>query len=462
MRPTLEPIDRSQRIPASYNQEERILTAAASHTQNNIVTLGLHLHGGVTADALAVALDRLVARHDALRLTFSVDTEGARLHVANTPAVGFAVRSVESLAPTKRFAHGLAMLAEEASAPFDVTTGPLIRAGLVRLCDTEHLIGIAVDHMIIDGRSSEILLRDLLALLRRARGGPEADLPDLPVQFPDWAVWERRHLTGAVHERLSAYWRTALEGITALPASGLADPACDRRPIGVRTQRLAFDGDVWARLTAAARTLRVSPFTMLSAVLKAAVYRRRSLRQPDDVASDVTVFGAVANRAEQALDDAVGYFSNSVVMRTDVSGDPGLDELVHRESRMLLSAMAHGDLPHPLVAREVSPELYGIRFRPGAEVPQYLNFDMPKTRPAGPFSIDGLRADIVGIPVVELPRSGLRLIAHPLLDGVRIDARYRTDRFTGTWIASLLSDYRRLLVAWSEKPAARLSAIAAE
>jgi hypothetical protein len=462
VRPPLRPIDRSQRIPASHNQEERILTAFAAHAQNNIVALGLRLQGRVSADVLALALGRLAARHDALRLTFSVDTEGARLHVASSPTAGIAVRSVEDLAPTERFAAGLTLLSRDASAPFDIATGPLMRASMVRLSDSEHLVGLTIDHMIVDGRSCEIVLRDLFAFLCEARGGPGADLPLLPVQFPDWADWERRYLQGAERKRLSDYWRTALTGTTALPDSGLADPACDHQIIGVHTKRLTVDGALWAQLSAVARALRASRFTLLSAVLKATAYRRRRLRQPDDLASDVTVFGALANRADRALDDAVGYFANSAVLRTDVSGDPTLYEIVHREGRMLLGAMAYGELPHPLVAREISPELYGVRFRPGADMPRYLNFDMPRSRPAVPLSADDLRAEVVGIPVVELPRSGLRLIAHPLTEGVQIEARYRTDQFTEAWVDSLLAAYRHLLATWSGAPGAHLSKVAAE
>lgn len=430
--------------------------------QNNIVPLGLRISGQVRANSVGLALDRLVARHDALRLTFSVDSRGARLHVAETPAFGLVVRSVERIAPAERFAAGLALLARDASDSFDIIAGPLVRAIIVRMSDTDHLLGLTVDHMLADGRSCEIVLRDLFALLCEAQAGNSAELPALPVQFPDWTIWERRYLEGPARQRLAEYWRAALAGTTALPASGLRDPAADRESVGVEAKRITLDGVLWTRLSAVAADLKTSPFTALSAVLKATVYRRRRLRQPDDVAADVTVFGALANRAVQALDDVAGYFANSAVLRTDVSGDPTLEELIQREGRMLFAAMAHEELPHPLVAMEVSPELYGIRYRPGVEIPEYLNFDMPRSRPPALFSSRGLRAEAVRVPVVELPRSGLRLIAHPLSDGVQIEARYRTDHFTETWMESFLAAYRRLLSVWPEAPGARLSQVTLE
>jgi hypothetical protein len=462
MRPPLEPIDRSRRFPASHNQEERILSGAATHVQNNIVALGLRLRGPVEPNAVRLALDRLLARHDALRLTFSVDGEGAQLHVGEAPAFDFTVHSIERTAVASRLAAGLALLAQDASDPFDVCTGPLVRASLVQISDTEHLLGLAIDHMLVDGRSCEIVLSDLFALLREVQTGQAAALPSLPVQFPDWTVWERRYLCGPARQRLARYWQTALMGTTALPASGLTDLLSPGGPAGVASKQILVGGELWKQLTAVARDLRASPFTLLSAVLKATIYRRRRLHQAEDVAADVTVFGALTNRANRVLDNVVGYFANSAVLRTNLSGDPTLKELMHREGRMLLAAMAHEELPHPLVALEVSPELYGIRYRPGVDVPRYLNFDMPHSRPLTQFSSEGLGAEVVGVPVVELPRSGLRLIARPLPDGVRIETRYRTDRFTANWVDSFLAAYRHLLDVWPAVPDRRLSQVAFE
>jgi hypothetical protein len=459
-------IDRSQRLPASHNQEERIRAGAGTHVQNNIVPLGLRLRGRVQADTVCLAIERLVARHEALRLTFAVDGEGSRLNVANAPAFGFTVRSVERFAPTDRLTAGLALLATDASDPFDIVTGPLLRTIIVRMSDVEHLVGLTIDHMLIDGRSCEIVLRDLFAILREIQEGVPDDLPELPLQFPDWTVWERRYLQGPARQRLAAYWRSALAGTTALPASGLEDPEAtaseDDGPAGVTTKRITVNGDLWTRLSTVARDQRASPFTLLSAVLKAAVYRRRRRRQPDDLAADVTVFGALTNRTSRVLDDVVGYFATSAVLRTDLSRDPTFEELIRREGRILFAAIAHEELPHPLVAMEVSPDLYGIRYRPRAVIPQYLNFDMPQSRPSAQFSCDSFRADIVKVPVVELPRSGLRLIAHPLHDGVQIEARYRTDHFTGSWVKSFLIAYQRLLDGWTAAPAVRLSQVAPE
>ncbi|MDX3611300.1 condensation domain-containing protein [Streptomyces europaeiscabiei] len=462
MRPPLRPLDRAQRIPASYTQEERVRAGGTVHVQNNVVALALRLRGSMTADTVNEALARLVARHDALRLTFSVDSQGVRAHVADEPSFGYAVQSVEGLAPTRRLAAGLARLARDASEPFDIRTGPLVRGSVVQVSDAVCLLGLTVDHMLADGRSCEIILRDLVALLDEVRSGIAADLPTLSVQFPDWTVWERRYLQGPARQRLAEYWRTTLAGTTALPASGLEEPAAERGPAGVDAVWRAVDGDVWTRLSAVARDLRTLPFNLVSAVLKATVYRRRRLRELDEAAADVAVFGALANRGSHVLDDVVGYFATSAVLRTNLSGDPSLEELVRRESRMLLGAMAHEELPHPLVAMEVSPELYGIRYRPGARIPAYLNFDMPHARPPTRFTTQGLCAEVMRVPVVELPRSGLRLIAHPLNEGIRIEARCRTDYFSRMWVDSFLTAYHTLLSAWVKVPGARLSQVAPE
>jgi hypothetical protein len=474
MRPALIAVDRLDRLPASYNQEERVLAETTTHVQNNTVSLGAHFRGSLDVDALSMALALLVARHESLRLTFSVDELGARMHVAETPHLDLAVRQLESVAPSHRVDRALDLLVTTAVEPFNLATGPLVRAIVVRLSDTEHMLGLNIDHILVDAQSCRIVLRDLFALYRQIAYGEDSGLSPLNVQFPDWAAWERRYLQGPTLQRLMTYWRTALAGVGALPAAGLLDRSVstDSQVTGVggvllpageatvATTYLRLTGVLWTRLYAFSRSLGKSPFTVCSAVLKATVYLHRRTTQPEETSADVTVFGALANRSTKAVDDVVGYFATSAVLRTDVSGDPTLVEIVNREAQVLFEALAHQELPHPLIAKEISPELYGIRYRSGARVPQYLNFDMPHGEVVPTYSRDGLIMRAIKVPVAELPRSGLRLIAYAADQGMVIELRYRTDRFSAIWVERFVATYRWLLDVWPSVPEKRLSTIA--
>lgn len=457
IRPPLKRVDRTGRLPASFTQEERLLTDLDVHVQNNTVAFGFEVEGVLDVPALARAVQQLVERHEVLRSTFDVDESGGRICLAADNAAALDARTVENLSPSRRRGRALVLLADTASAPFDLRKGPLFRATLVRLGDAAHLLGLCADHIVLDARSAQIALRDLLEIYA---GRAEA-LPDLPVQFVDWAAWERAYLAGPAFDRLMEFWRRTLEGLDPLPACGLVDPSAGDHGngAGLGRQELPIDPELLLRVSAFAQARRSSVFAVLSAVLKAVVcmYRRRA---GDEAAEDVAVFGALENRANEAMSNVVGNIATSAVLRTSLASDPSLAELVDSERSVLFSALAHQELPHSLIVKELNPAQYGIRYRRDADIPAYLNFDMPEDEPPT-IELDGrLRFRRVHVPVPEVPRSGLRLIARRGDGRFLLEARYRFDRYTHGWIETFLSTYGSLLSRWLEDASARLSSLA--
>ncbi|WP_197002822.1 condensation domain-containing protein [Longispora fulva] len=439
-------------MPASFTQEERLLVGRGIHVPNNSVAIGLHLLGPLDVGALERAVAALVARHEMLRSTFPEDPAGCRIAV--TDGRDITLRRLPAFGGVEQ---ALAALAQAAQVPFDLAGGPLFRATLARISDAEHILGLTLDHILVDGLSCQILQRDLLALYDRETGqGP--DLSPLDLQFADYATWERAYLRGEPLERLMGHWRNALAGIDAIPASGLTDPdAPAGRTAGLALRKAAIPTDLRDALDRTARAGRVSLFAVLSAALKAVVHgRRRRLR--DDDAADVAVLGSLSNRGHRAMKDVVGYFATPTVLRTNLAGDPTLAELATREAQVVFGALCHQEVPHALITRELSPGQYGIRHRFGqADVPRYINFDMAQDWGAALRQPARLRVRTARVPVSEVPRGGLRLIAREKADSLVLEFRYRTDFYGAPWAETFLADYVRLLNLWPTRPSSRLS-----
>ncbi|MBV1849549.1 condensation domain-containing protein [Catellatospora tritici] len=461
IRPPLTRADRNGPTPASFTQEERILCSRGIQVPNTTVAMGLHLVGQLDVEALERSVHQLVERQESLRLTFQEHPTGCLLTVTDGQAVTLRRHSVENEAPEHRMTRALGVLAQAAEIPFDLARGPLFRAELVRLSDTEHVLGLMVDKILVDRNSCVILQRDLLALYDEAAGGADAGLPELSLQFADYAAWERDYLRGATLDRLTTYWRTALAGVDAIPDVGLTDPgAPSGQPLGLAMCTRTVPVEVCRELEALARAEGTSMFVVLASALKAVIHARRSEAMGTEAAADVPVFGSIANRSHHTMNDVVGYFATYTVFRTDLSGDPTLAALMERESRTIFGALCHQEIPHTLIARAVSAGQYGILHRFGqADVPHFLHFDMDDDWSSGFRQPAKLRVKAVRVPVAEVPRGWLRLIARNKAGALVLQFRFRTDHYSTGWADAFLTDYADLLRIWPQRLDSRLSSL---
>jgi amino acid adenylation domain-containing protein len=306
------------------------------------IALPVWLTGPLDRAALHRALAGVVARHEALRTTFGVvgsapvqviDAGGTcELPLVDLSALG------EQAEPEARRCVDL-----EAYAPFDLGAGPLLRAALLRLAPGRHLLCLTLHHIVSDGWSMDLLLRDVGALYT------SQELPPLPVQYADFAVWQRQHLTGEVLARQLAHWRERLAGLpTAL------DLPTDRPRPPVRSTagglvRLRLDAATGERLREITRTCGATPFMILLAAFFALLQR---LTGRDDLCAG----SPVASRERPETADLIGFFVNTLVLRGDLSGDPTFRELVDRLRLRAIDAFTHQDLPFERLVEELRPE----------------------------------------------------------------------------------------------------------
>lgn len=293
------------------------------------------------------SLNQIVQRHETLRTTFATqDGEPVQIIAASAPLTIEFVDLSAFGQGSESEARGLAVA--EARRPFDLQHGPLVRASLIKLSSERALWLLTVHHIIADAWSMKLLLAELWETYTAALTGVTPNLPELPVQYSDFAVWQRQLLNPVELERLLAYWRTVLADA----------PQLDLRPDRVRpvwSQRsgdvlpLSWTGCLVAEVNQFARLQGATPFMVLLAAFLIVLQRRS---QQDDL----VVGMPVAGRTQAETEHLIGFFVNSLALRVDLSGDPSFRTLVERVREAVLSAMAHQDLPFERLVEELCPQ----------------------------------------------------------------------------------------------------------
>ncbi|WP_428510423.1 amino acid adenylation domain-containing protein [Roseateles sp.] len=303
------------------------------------------LEGLLDERALGLALDAIVARHEVLRTTFEAEG-GAPVQVI-APGLSVAPR-VEPIEDGDEAALRR-KLDEEAARPFDLARGPLLRARLYRLAPEVHVLQLTVHHIVSDGWSGGVLMRELGALYRAALDGSDAGLPDLPVQYADFAEWQRDWLRGAALQEQLAYWRDALAGAPPLLALPLDRPRVVRseRPAG--QVEFELGADVVRALRELARREQCSLFMVIAAAFSVVLQRHSGQ-------DDFCLGYPSAGRTRPELEGLIGFFVNTLVLRVKLDPAERFDALLRRVRASVLDADAHQDLPFEKLVEELQPD----------------------------------------------------------------------------------------------------------
>ncbi|HEU4880737.1 MAG TPA: amino acid adenylation domain-containing protein, partial [Longimicrobium sp.] len=348
-RAELPPIERAPRegpIPLSFAQQRLwFLEQLGDLGSTYHVRMRRRLAGELDRGALVRALDRIVARHEALRTTFT-ETDGVPGQRIAPADVGFNLVEHDLGGRSDADAALGRLLAEESGTRFDLERGPLIRGRLIRLAADDHLLLITMHHIVSDGWSSDVLGRELDALYAAFRRGAADPLPALEVQYADYAVWQRKWVAGEVLQAQADYWTRALAGAPELlelptdhPRPAQTDPAGAQ--FGVQ-----LDGALAEGVKALARRHGMSTYMVVMAAWATVLGR---LAGQDDV-----VIGTpVANRGRREVEGLIGFFVNTLALRVDLSGAPTVAELLGRVKERALGAQQHQDIPFEQVVERV-------------------------------------------------------------------------------------------------------------
>ncbi|HEU4556397.1 MAG TPA: amino acid adenylation domain-containing protein, partial [Longimicrobium sp.] len=337
--PPVVPVERNGALPLSFAQERlwfinRLEPESAAYN----VPMAWRVDGALDQAALERSLSEIVRRHEALRTLFP-EVDGSPAQVI-APFGGFIlpVEDLSRLSDPDREAAVRRRADEEAARPFDLSAAPLFRAVLLRLDAEDHVLLLGTHHILVDQWSLGVLRRELSTLYAAYREDGESPLSALPVQYADYAVWQREQLRGEVLDRHLAYWTERLAG-----APELLELPTDRPRPAVQTYRGALEGitlsgELLARLEALGRGEGATPFMTLLAAFQVLLSKYAG-------SEDVVVGSPISGRTRREVEELIGLFLNTLVLRTDLSGDPGFREVLRRVREMTLGAFEHQEIP---------------------------------------------------------------------------------------------------------------------
>ncbi|WP_217578901.1 non-ribosomal peptide synthetase, partial [Mesorhizobium sp. GbtcB19] len=346
--PAIARVDRSGVLPPSYAQERLwFLSQLEGGSGAYHVPLALRLQGELDRAALGRALDEVWARHETLRSVFV--TEAGKARVAFMAVERGLPLAEHDLRNDKDAGARLAALSqEEFAAPFDLERGPLVRARLIRVADTEHVLLVTQHHIVSDGWSIGILLREIGSLYAAFARGEESPLAELALQYPDYAVWQRQWLSGERQARQARYWRDALQDAPVVLNLPTDRPRPAQQSFVGSNVPVRLDAELTRGLKHLGLRHGATPFMVVLAAW-AVVLSRLSGQE------DVVIGTPTANRGRREVEGLIGFYVNTLALRVDVSAEPDVATLLERVRSVALGAQDHQDLPFAQVVEIVQP-----------------------------------------------------------------------------------------------------------
>ncbi|MBV9109590.1 MAG: amino acid adenylation domain-containing protein, partial [Gemmatimonadetes bacterium] len=347
----IPPADRSRPLPASFAQERMwFLQQLDPHSPAYNVPVALRLRGAVDGDALRRAMAEVVRRHQVLRTVFRDDGAGTVEQVVlPEDSFGWEEIDVSHLPPAEAESEAMRRARDEAAAPFDLERGPVLRGVLLRIGGADHLLSLCMHHVAGDAWAWEVMLRELGTLYAAFHRGVESPLPEPPLQYADYAAWQRGRLRGEALDRQASYWRRRLRGAPAvlgLPADRPRPPVQELRG-ALHAFRIPADAAAKARELAAGEG--ATPFMVLLAAFAVVLHRWSG-------EDDLVVGTPVTSRPRAELEPLIGFFGNTLPLRAELSGRPSFRALVRRVRETAVDAFAHQDLPFEKLVDELGAE----------------------------------------------------------------------------------------------------------
>ncbi|GIV97573.1 MAG: hypothetical protein KatS3mg057_2230 [Herpetosiphonaceae bacterium] len=398
----------------------------------------MHITGPLNAEAWERALNAIVQRHEALRTTF-VAGEGEPVQViSESLQLHLPLVSLEALPPDEREAQLRALVLAESQQPFDLAHGPLIRGVLYRLGADEHVLFLSMHHIVSDGWSMGILIRELALLCQEFSGGEAARLTPLPIQYADYAAWQRAWFQSEEAARQLDYWRRQLAGAPTLLELPTDKPRPPVQSYRGATYNFRLPAELSQALAGLSQGEQATLFMTLLAAFQTLLYRYSGQE-------DILVGSPIANRTRAELEGLIGFFVNTLVLRADLSGNPSFRQLLHRVRQTTLDAYAHQDTPFERVVDELQPQ------RSTSHTPLFQVMFILQNTP-----MPAITTETVRIRPLELDggaaKFDLTLAFEETPEGLRGSLEYASDLFEEATIRRMAMHYEMLLRAIVRSP----------
>ncbi|NHC37937.1 amino acid adenylation domain-containing protein [Scytonema millei VB511283] len=441
----IEPVSQQGYLPLSFGQQ-RLWLLSQLEPNNPYYNLpaAVRLTGLLDVAALEQSLNRIVQRHAALRTKF-VTLDGQGFQVID-PVLNLSLPVVDLRSHPTREAQVQKLARQEANRPFDLAQDLLLRVMLLQVDDTEHVLLLTMHHIVSDAWSMGILVRELAALYQTFTTGESSPLPDLTIQYTDFAIWQRHWLQGEVLETQLNYWKQQLSGAPPLTQLPLDKPRSPVRTFRGAKQSFLLPKALTAEIQNLCQREGVTLFMTLLAAFKTLLYSYTGQE-------DISVGSPIANRTQPEVEKLIGFFINTLVLRTDLSDDPSFRELLGRVRQRTLEAYTYQDVPFEKLLEELQPDRHSS-YNPLFQVWFVLqNAPMPTPELSGlhltPLEIDN-----------QTTKYDLRLELEESPTGLHGSFGYRVDLFESNTITQMAERLEILLHQIVTQPDLKLSAIA--
>jgi len=433
-----------EELPLSYAQQRMwFLDQWKPDSASYSIPGAWKIHGALDVAALRASLQAIVQRHEAFRTRFRANGDEPVQVIDPTAAVELPIVDLSGMVDPEREIEMLRILQAEAERPFDLANGPLMRSLLIKFDPETHVWFRNVHHIVYDGWSSDVFFRELKALYQAFVQGTTIEFPELPLQYADFACWQREQFQNGDLQKQFQYWRKKLAGAPKM----LELPTDYLRPVTLSEQGVSYNFDfkegLADKIRESARTTKTTPFMIMLAAYQVRLWRYTGQ-------DDIVVATPIAGRNRPELEDIIGCFINTLALRTNLSGDPTVAELLDQVRITTLEAYAYQDLPFEKLVEELHLER-SINHHPLFQV-MFNYHNMPRQ------AVDLFALDIEGIEVSSgAAKFDLNLAIGEDSAGLHGMITYSTDLFRAETVQRFIEYYQTLLEALATGPGLHIS-----
>jgi amino acid adenylation domain-containing protein len=450
---TMAPVSRDESMPLSFAQQRLwFLAQLAPGNPFYNIPVALRLRGELNLEALGQAINEIVRRHESLRTRIEVKESEPVQVIDEWNPRKLDIVDLTRLTREEKEEEARKCAEKDAGTGFDLSREPLLRVKILKLDDEQHLMLFTIHHVVTDGWSRGILIREFAALYHAYSAGEAASLEELPIQYADYAVWQRNWLHGEVLERQLGYWREQLAGLEPLELP-LDHPRLASTAYRGAKLNFEFSGELARALQSLSQREGVTLFMTLLAAFQVLLARYSRQEQ-------VVVGSPIANRNRREIEGLIGFFVNMLVLRADLGGNPTFSALLRQVKEVALGAYAHQDLPFEKLVEDLQPER-AMSHNPLFQVTFALqNLPGPVMTPLAGRS-EARRVSVEQVEYEEMiTRFDLELYLWDRAEELRGTIVYCRDLFEAETIERTIGHYTNVLrgiVESNEKPISELS-----
>ncbi|MEH2171961.1 amino acid adenylation domain-containing protein [Nostoc sp.] len=429
---TITPVPRDKNLPLSFAQQrlwffDQFEPGSPSYNLPRAV----RLQGKLNIDALSASLNEIIRRHEILRTSFVI-SDGQPIQVISASVnLQLPVVNLQHIPQEQREAELYCLAKEEAQIGFNLTQSPLLRTKLLQLDVEEYVILLTLHHIVSDGWSTDIFIREVAALYTAFSVGRPSSLPQLSIQYADFAVWQRQWLEGEALKNQLAYWQKQLSGELPILQLPTDRPRPTVQTYAGKTLSFILPTSLSEGLKTLSKQEGVTLFMTLLAAFKTLIYRYTNQ-------TDILVGSPIANRNRAEIENLIGFFVNTLVLRSNLSGNPSFRELLKQVREVSLGAYAHQDLPFEKLVEEIQPER-NISHNPLFQV-MFVLQNVPRTA----LELPDLNLEVLNVNS-ESASFDLCLTMEDSEQGLKGNLEYNTDLFDVARMNRLVGHFQTLL-----------------